>query len=396
MPSFDMYKKMYGGKTQGQVRKDDSDLIMEATWDEDTNSVIGYVYSQEYDDEFNVRDNLHPELSKTKIPVEVKFYEIEYNSLSKDEVGQHIMFKPSFEYKDTVPFYDKLFGEPLGAIYPDGLFIDLPDSKGNYHRYLCVDQYRRYANQFPSYIVLPCNHKLQWIYKNTKLESWCVLRSQSSYNSGLWIDRYFQQMENQKITWLSYNDITKTIFYDMRSAISEDREIPVCWSVSKVEDMNVKGIARYTWKQDKWDEHTDLVERNDNGIVTGMWCNYYSNGVEPTEPEEPPANIYSIITCSGKNNDVRINGSNKKLTVKFYDSEGEVEYQTGTWKFEVDDTDVSDHIEQTTADDDATLSPNQIKIKFVGDDTYIGKHLTVTYTSDSKVKSSLTLNLLGL
>ena len=396
MPSFDLYKKMYGGRTQGQVRKDDSDMLMEQTWYEDINSRIGYIYSQEYDDEFNVADDLHPEKSKTKIPVEIKFFEVEYNSLSKDEVGQHILFKPSFNYKDVIPYYDKLFAEPLGAAYPDGLYIDVPDSKGVYHRYLCVDQYRRYANQFPSYIVLPCNHKLQWIYKNQKMESWCVLRSQNSYNSGVWIDYKIQTVENQKLTWLPQNNTTKTIFYDTRTAISEDRPIPVTWSCTKVEDTNVKGIARYTWKQDKWDEHNDFIERDAEGRLLGMWCNYFLSNITPTEPDTPHPTVYSIITYSGNNANMRINGSTKKLTVKFYNDDGEIDYQPGIWKFMVDDNDVASLIEVKTSADDTTLSDTQIKIKFVGGDSYINKNLVVSYESDNGIKSSVTLNLLGL
>lgn len=180
MPSFDLYQKMYGGMTQGQVRKRDSDMVMEQTWDEDISSRICYFYSQEYDDEFDIEDNLHPGQSKYKVPIETKFYEIEYNSLSKDEVGQHIMFKPSFDYKDFIPYYDELFKKPLSAVFPDGLYCDIPDEKGIYHRWLCVGAYRRYGNQFPSYIVLPCTFKAKWIYDNKRMESWSVLRSQNS------------------------------------------------------------------------------------------------------------------------------------------------------------------------------------------------------------------------
>lgn len=182
MPSFDLYKKMYGGRTQGQVRKDDSDMVMERTWREDISSCVAYFYSKDYDSEFNSLDGLHPE-GTDKIPIDIKFFEIEYNSLNKDEVPYHIMFKPSFDYRDLVSYYDEEFGLPYGAAFPDGLFCDIPDSKGEYHRWLCVGQYRRYSNQFPTFYVLPCNHKLQWIYKHQKHEMWCVLKSQSSYNS---------------------------------------------------------------------------------------------------------------------------------------------------------------------------------------------------------------------
>ena len=187
MPSLSMQKRLNDlkGKTLGQVHKYESDRIMEATWYNDIDARIGYLYDQAHDDEFEVKDDLHPEKT-SKIPVEIKFFEMEYNSLAKDEVSQHIMFKPS--YKPNVPYYDDKFAKPLHAEFPIGLYIDVADSRGDYQRWLIVGQYREHSNQFPSYLVLPCDHKLQWIYQGKKYESWCVLRSQSSYNSGLWTD----------------------------------------------------------------------------------------------------------------------------------------------------------------------------------------------------------------
>ena len=150
--------------------------------------------------------------------------------------------------------------------------MDIADSRGDYQRWLIVGQYREHANQFPSYLVLPCDHKLQWVYQGKKYESWCVLRSQSSYNSGLWTDYRITSQENQKIVWLPFNDKTKTIFYDQRFIISQDRETPVAWSCSKVEDMNVKGIARYTLKQDKFDEHNDYIEKDADYTYIHLWA----------------------------------------------------------------------------------------------------------------------------
>lgn len=184
MPSLDFYRRSKP-MTIGQHHKKNSDLIMEHTWDTDIASRVGWLYDQAHDDAFDLDADLHPENSKSKIPVEIKFFEIEYNSLAKDEVPYHIMFKPSYE--PNVSYYDAKFKKPLGSIFPIGLFIDIPDEKGIYRRWLVVGQYREYSNQFPTYLVLPCDFKLKWIYKGKKMESWSVLRSQSSYNSGLWV-----------------------------------------------------------------------------------------------------------------------------------------------------------------------------------------------------------------
>lgn len=206
----------------------------------------------------------------------------------------------------------------------------------------------------------------------------------------MWLDNKFQSVENQKITWLPYNDKTKTIFYDQRVAITQEREIPICWSCTKVEDMNVKGIIRVTWKQGKYDEHLDYIERDENGKIIGTWCDYYKNGIEPKEPEPTPENIYSKVTCNGNSSLMVINGSPKRFTVKFYDGNDEIEVQSGEWKFEIESVDVSDEIEVVE------LQDNSIKVKFIGDSFYIGKNLAVKYVSDSGIESELVLELSGL
>jgi hypothetical protein len=187
LPSLDLYKKLLGTKTVGQATKEQADRVFEATWYSDLDAKVAYFYSQNRDEEFDVSDDLHPE-STNKIPVEVKIFEMEYNSLAKDEVAWHLIFKPSFDYHDVVPYYDNEYAKKLGSVFPVGLYCDYPDSKGIYHRWLVVGQHRYYGNQLPTFLVLPCDYKLQWIYGQKKYQTWAVLRSQSSYNSGVWTD----------------------------------------------------------------------------------------------------------------------------------------------------------------------------------------------------------------
>ena len=396
MPSFDSYKKQLGNpKTNGEARKLESDMIMMQTWYEDISSKTAYFYNQERDEEFNVREDLHPERTH-KIPIEVKLFEIEYNSLSKDEQGFHLQFKPDFKYKEAVPYYDDEFTWRWNAHFPIGLYFDYPDSNDIFHRYLVVGQYRQYANQFPTWIALPCDHKLQWIYKNQKYESWGVLRSQSSYNSGVWTDYKLTSIENQKIIWLPMNDITRTIFYDQRVVISQYRDEPVVWSCSKVEDMNVRGIARYTFAQDLWNAHTDFIEKDEDGNVIGMWCDYFDNGeVIPTPPLEPISNIYSVISYSGLKPDMRIGGSYKKFTVTFYDDGEVIEHKEGAWTFRIDGVNVSDMITTLDNSQSTDVAENQIKAKIAASADYIGKTLVVGYESSDGIKSEIEINLLG-
>lgn len=155
--------------------------------------------------------------------------------------------------------------------------------------------------------------------------------------------------------------------------------------------MNVKGIARYTFKQAQWDEHTDYIERDEDNNVLGIWCNWFDNNLEPEAPSPAPENIYSTITYSGTKPEIKINGSYKKLTVTFYKNDEPIMYQHGDWKFTIDNLDVSNFIKI----DSSNLGENQIKIKFCADDTYIGKVLNVTFESFTGVKSNVEFNIVG-
>ena len=391
MPSFELYKKLNGGfKNNGEALKAQADIEMESTWYNDIDSKTAYFYSQERDDEFETRDDLHPEKSLSKIPVEVKLFEMEYNSLSKDEVAWHLLFQPSFDYRNVIPYYDKDFKQMLHSVFPIGMYFDYPDSNGIYHRWLCVGQYRELGNQFPTFLALPTDHKLQWIYDRKKHESWCVLRAQSSYNSGLWTDYKVTQPENQKIVWLPFNEITSELFYDQRVVISEPRKEPVVWKCSKVEDMNVKGIIRLTWAQDQWNEHTDYIEKDEDGNVLGLWANYFEDGGNAPIENIPQSDVHSIISFVGKPN-LKAGGSYKKFTVVFYDGETIIGHKLGQWSFEIDGVDASSLVQTDTTD----VEQNQIKVRFTGSEDYMGKILKVIYSSTTGIVSSVDILITG-
>lgn len=217
----------------------------------------------------------------------------------------------------------------------------------------------------------------------------------------------FTETENQKLLWLPYNENTVNLFYDQRAVISEPREEPVCWSISKVEDMNVKGIIRLTWKQDKWNSHTDYIEKDNEGNILGMYCDYFRDNV-PIEDEDytliPPSTIHSVITYSGIKPELKIKGTGKKFTVTFYDdddNENKIEVLDGTWKFTVrNDEDTEDidassliELEDIVTDDVFT---KQIKVKFLGGNEWISKNLKVWYISDTGIKAHVNVNIVGL
>ena len=173
---------------------------------------------------------------------------------------------------------------------------------------------------------------------------------------------------------------------------------PRAWNVSKVNRIKNEGLVMVTLAQDKYDQNRDYIELNDDGNVIGMWASYWDLSVEPTLPSEQDnqSSEYSEITYSGVSPQIKVGGSYKKFTVNFYNELGEIAFKTGDWSFTIDGSDASSVITTLLPSLSKDLEENQIKVKFIGDADYIGKNLIVTYISASGIKSSVTMDIVGL
>lgn len=170
---------------------------------------------------------------------------------------------------------------------------------------------------------------------------------------------------------------TEKLYYNQRLIV--DGKVltePRCWHITKINRLAPNGLAMVTLAQDLFDEHKDYIELNDSGNVIGMWADYYSDPVIPSDYDstpESPETDYGIISCSG-NNEIKVGGSYKKFTINFYNEEGiEIPFKAGTWSFNIGNL-IPEYITGNVTE------PNQIKIKIDkshGD--YIGQILTVKY-----------------
>ena len=384
-----------GINTTGQRHSYEAQDIIEATWYDDPASCVGYLYDYTHDDEPNKNKGLNPEQSQTKTPVELKYILSSYRTLSKDEVDSRIMFKPS--YRCNVPYYKKLFEEPTDSTFPVGMYLDLQDEAGSWNRWLVVSTASINNHDFPTWSILPCGHKFQWVFDGKKCEMWGVERSQSSYTSGVWVDRIFETPDNITKCILPYNDITKNIFYDQRFIISVDLLQPLAWRVSKVEPFASRGNILYTLKQDMVDPHHDYIERDEDGKIIGMWCDYWKESNLPSDnpPTPDPSDYgnYAVLTYAGAEPHIKVNGSYKAVTVTYYNSNELLNDQTpGEWSYWIDDTDASGLVKVISQQQ---LSSNTIKIKFLGDESYLGKVLTVKNVR-GKIVAELQLQIVAL
>ena len=162
-----------------------------------------------------------------------------------------------------------------------------------------------------------------------------------------------------------------------------------------MEGLAHKGNILFTFAQTNFDQNHDYIERDENGKLLGMWADFYSEpnlpSLEPIEPDPILSGNYAVITHSGKESHIKVNGSYKSITITYYNANELIDDQTpGDWSYWIDDTDVSGLV--TVLE---TSSPNTIKVKFVGDETYLGRVLTIKNTRNTLV-AELQLQIVSL
>lgn len=202
-------------------------------------------------------------------------------------------------------------------------------------------------------------------------------------------------VENQTKAILPYNDITKTLYYNTRLIISNDLPEPITWSTSKVESLAHKGNIMFTFAQSVFDQHHDYIERDENGKLIGMWADYYKEDNlpvnNPNEPDPSLSGNYATITYAGTEPHVKVNGGYKAVTITYYNvDESQIDQTPGDWSYWIGDTDATELVRVLETD-----SPNTIKIKFLGDENYLGEVLTVRNTRDTLV-AELQLQIVAL
>ncbi len=187
MLSFDDMQKKYNNiGTIGQQLKVMSDEVMQETFDNDLQTKQCYIYDYYHDDQADMEYGYNPALSETKIPVKLKFIVKTYKSMAKDDPEYHIMFEPDvWNSMSCKPDWFVKNYQRFGVGFPIGLFCDIPDDRGIYHRWLIM--YHEEANQFPKFGVLKCNYLFKWItddgiYRH-KRKIWGIEVTQNSYTS---------------------------------------------------------------------------------------------------------------------------------------------------------------------------------------------------------------------
>ena len=187
MPSFKTMKRINNcSSTIGQRLKEESDDKINQTWENDIQTKECYIYDYYHDNTKEFCSGYIPNEESGKKKVSLKFIVKEYKSASKDDPEYHIQFKPEdWNSMSCQPdwFYEKY--QKLGINFPIGLFVDVPDDRGVYHKWIIF--YEEEANQFKKFGVFRCNYRFRWITdkgnERYKRDMWGVQRIQNSLTS---------------------------------------------------------------------------------------------------------------------------------------------------------------------------------------------------------------------
>lgn len=395
-------RKNGNASTIGQIHKTNADFAMEYTWDTDINSKCCYIYDYYHDDQPDICRGMTYE-NTTKTMIDAKVMISAYGSLAKDQPELQVMFKPSqifnFQPGDDL-FYMNKYHERYYSDLPVGMYLDAPNRDGVYKKYLiCL---KDVSSQFQKYFILPVTYQLHWIGwqdgKRIKRKMWSVLRSQSSYNSGLWRDNLVTTRENQDKIFMPLNPISETLKYvtldsqeNQRLIVDIPTENPNVWQVSKIEHIHPFGLHKLTIYQTEFDPHSDYLELDENGRIIAMWADY-NKSLQPPVDENPPADESLTCVLSATTPSIKIGGSYRTITAVFSDDGMGKKYKLTkeNWSCFIDDEDYTDSDLVTWLETD----DNQVKIKLANDRSYLSKILTIVCTV-GKSKAHLKLEILS-
>lgn len=360
----------------------------------DIQSKVAYIYDFFHDDQPRLAEGMTYE-NTTKTRIDIKFIVKSYQSMDKDQVDYYVQFKPSqsvrFTEDDELYYFETDYKSTYGNTFPVGCYLDLPDDRNVYHKWLICREEK--ANQFPKYLVLPCDYELCWIEVNgkdrIKRRMWSVLRMQSSYTIGQYTDRVFTRTDNQNKIWLPLNKYTEKFWYTtnedttMRIVVSAPTEHPLIWACTKIENIQPVGIQKLTIYQTVWSDNRDYIEKDENGHIIGMWASYFDSEIAPTDPSTstttPTTTSTLSINLSSTSSTVKIGGSYRTINLSVLNENDEdvtanYDGATYTWICSIDDIDLTDKITWRET------SKAIMKFKFPNDSAYLGKILDIKCT----------------
>ena len=340
------------GSYEGEARRRNAQNIMDASWMRDPATKPVYV---------KWVDSGLPVINDDDVPVYAKYNVKSYHNITGDEIAYLLQFRL----------------EDMGA-NPNirvGSYVQIVNEMDEPEWWLIVHYDDR--PQFRQFSILKCTWTYKWVSsvsgKRVVYQCLGAPRKQNSYNSGVWLDYYTQTVENQEVMWLPTNDDTKTIIYDTKFLKSAaGRYPPLRWTITKIEDTAIDGIAKFTLAQDFFDPAKDNVEL--------MIANYYESAVAPEtiEPDKTEVENNLEIVYSGSPA-VRAGGGFKKFTLKTLINGELVDATNVKWSIDFSNGDL-EKLETSVQD-------NVLKVKCLPFYDLVGKTFIINAESENSSTS---------
>ena len=252
------------GNTLGQVKRTQSDVIMNNTFTLDPTYKKVYILTKEGWKWEDAKYQFH------SAP-----------SISKDAVDYYLQFRPKVHY--PVGSYVIVPDDTSPDINLEESEIDDPFTQPINNRtqwWIIVG--RDEANAYVRYMILKCDWDFRWIYKGKIMTCWACSKNANSYTSGVWRDEYTLSLDNltsafipdtyhvygDKLEELGLCD-TRTIMYMQRFFMSNNDLEPKIYQVTKITDINPQGIIKLSIKQDELNTKRDNIELH--------ICDYYTD-----------------------------------------------------------------------------------------------------------------------
>ena len=281
------------GSNLSEVRKNQSDMIMNATFTGDTGYKKVYILSKENGWEY----------------VDAKYGKHASYSILKDAVDSYLEFRPQIHYPvGTYVFIPDDNSREIGfyEYQPENPFKDINFTVNKLWMIVGRDD----ATQFVRYNIIRCNWNFRWVYKlhgeYQILHVWGSIRTASSYTAGTWDADYMRQLDNITGAWVpdlyyiygeklsEYNfDDPRYFAHDERFMITTNIINPKVYRCTKVVELAPAGIIKLTLKQTEFDPRVD----NPNLLL----CNYYDRmgEIKPIETEIIDDEQYVSIIYQG-------------------------------------------------------------------------------------------------
>ena len=266
MITYNNYKSflLHQGKNLSEIRKAQTNLVMNATWTNDPTYKRVYILTK---DGWKWED--------------VKYQFHFAQSVAKDNVDYYIQFRPGVHY--PIGTYILVPGDDSPELNLTKEELAYPFKQPIEKRtqwWIIVD--RDNENAFVRYNILQCNWDFRWVYNGRIHSIYGVVRSAQSYTSGVWRAEKTISLDNLTGCWIPDTyllfgdklqelglDDTRTLVHDQRFLLTTNDLNPKVYQITKIVEVSPQGVLKLSLKQDEYNPKRDNIKLK--------VCDYYTN-----------------------------------------------------------------------------------------------------------------------